>query len=160
VAKEIERKFLVRGDSWRSGVARSTPYEQGYIPTDKSATVRVRIAGDHGFLTIKGPTVGMTRDEFEYEIPKPDARQMLDTLCGSTVAKVRHLFEHGGHTWEIDEFLGRNEGLIVAEIELESETARFDRPEWVGEEVTLDRRYFNASLAQAPYSTWGRPSTG
>jgi adenylate cyclase len=154
MATEIERKFLVRGDAWK---AQGTPerYRQGYLRTAGSATVRVRVAGERGFLTIKGPTRGMTRSEFEYPIPLADARALLDSLCERPqIEKLRYRIPLGAHTWEVDEFLGDNAGLVVAEIELGSEDEPFDRPAWLGEEVTADPRYRNAALAQRPYRTW------
>jgi adenylate cyclase len=154
MANEIERKFLVRGDAWRE---QGTPerFRQGYLRTAGPATVRVRIAGDRGFLTIKGPTSGMTRSEYEYPIPLADAEALLDTLCARPqIEKLRTRIPSGAHTWEVDEFLGDNAGLVVAEIELRSEDEAFDRPAWLGEEVTADPRYRNAALAQRPYRRW------
>lgn len=152
--KEIERKFLLRGDAWRASAGEGTSYQQGYLSTDLARTVRVRLAGERGALTVKGPSVGATRDEFEYAIPAVDARTMLDHLCEHTIEKTRYVIEHLGHTWEVDEFHGANAGLVVAEIELASEAETFARPAWVGEEVTADPRYFNSNLAVAPFSTW------
>jgi CYTH domain-containing protein len=152
--KEIERKFLVTGDGWRERSTASA-FRQGYLSTVKERTVRVRVVGDRGTLTIKGITVGATRSEFEYPIPIADARTMLDELCERPIIeKTRHVLEFGGHTWEVDEFGGVNAGLIVAEIELEHEEQPFDRPPWIGEEVTADPRYFNANLIEHPYTTW------
>ncbi len=151
---EIERKFLVRGGGWR---AQGTPerYRQGYLRTAGPATVRVRIAGEHGFLTIKGPTLGITRSEFEYEIPLADAQALLDTLCDRPqIEKLRYRIAAGAHTWEVDEFLGDNAGLVVAEIELGAEDEPFERPEWLGDEVTADPRYRNSALARRPYRSW------
>jgi adenylate cyclase len=155
VAKEIERKFLLRGDAWRGLAGAGTRYQQGYLCTDEARTVRVRLAGERGWLTVKGPTVGATRDEFEYEIPAADARSMLERLCEHAVEKTRYRIAHQGHTWEVDEFGGANAGLVVAEIELASEGEAFARPEWVGDDVTGDPRYYNASLALSPFTTWG-----
>lgn len=150
---ETERKFLLRSDAWR-GVA-GKAYRQGYLST--RPTVRVRVAGDQGFITIKGPPAGYSRAEYEYEIPASDAAEMLKTLCLSPViAKTRYRVAHAGHVWEIDEFEGQNAGLIVAEIELESPDAQFEFPDWVGEEVTGDPRYNNSSLVDWPYSKWGQ----
>jgi CYTH domain-containing protein len=151
---EIERKFLVTGDEWRDSAA-SFEFRQGYLSTVKERTVRVRVAGDRGTLTIKGLTVGATRREFEYDIPLGDARTLLDELCEQPlIEKTRHAVEMEGFTWEIDEFSGVNAGLIVAEIELDHEDQGFPRPPWLGEEVTDDPRYFNANLIHSPYSTW------
>ena len=149
---EIERKFLVVGDAWRAAPA--VPYAQGYLNRDKARTVRVRVVRDQAWLTIKGVSVGATRAEFEYPIPVADAEQVLALCDGPVIRKTRRVIEHAGATWEVDEFQGDNAGLVVAEIELPSEDAAFQRPAWLGDEVTHDARYFNSSLATAPYSTW------
>lgn len=156
MAKEIERKFLVRSDAWRADARPGVPYVQGYLATEPKATVRVRVAGDRGYLTVKGKATGATRDEFEYEVPEGDARQMLE-LCGARVEKTRYLVPHRGHDWEVDVFGGENDGLVVAEIELRSETEEFARPAWAGEDVTSDHRYANASLSRQPYASWKKP---
>jgi CYTH domain-containing protein len=154
VSTEIERKFLINGDAWR-GVGTSTVFRQGYLSTVKERTVRVRAAGDQGSITIKGITIGATRTEFEYPIPLVDADAMLDELCERPIIeKTRHVVEVDGTTWEIDEFAGVNEGLIVAEVELDSVDQKFTRPEWIGDEVTDDPRYFNANLISHPYNEW------
>ena len=151
---EIERKFLLNGDDWRS-LARASRYCQGYISSDRERTVRVRTCDNKGFLTIKGVNTGASRLEFEYEIPLADAELMLDTLCiGPLIEKNRFRIRIGQFTWEIDEFLGENAGLIIAEIELEREDQSFDKPPWIGREVTGDPRYYNSSLSLRPYSTW------
>lgn len=152
MATEIERKFLVCNDHWRT--QHGVRYSQGYLNRDRERTVRVRIAGDRGFLTIKGRSVGASRAEFEYEIPLADAQEMLALCDGPLVEKVRHLVPHAGMTWEVDEFLGDNAGLVVAELELNSEDQPFERPDWLGEEVTSDPRYFNSTLATQPFSRW------
>lgn len=149
---EIERKFLVVGDDWRA--APGVAYAQGYLNRDKARTVRVRIVQDAAWLTVKGASVGATRAEFEYPIPLDDARQLLALCDGPLVRKTRRVVEHAGARWEIDEFEGDNAGLVVAEIELASEDTPFDPPPWLGAEVTHDPRYFNSSLAAAPYATW------
>jgi CYTH domain-containing protein len=154
VGKEIERKFLVVDDAWR-GQGTATMFRQGYLSTVKERTVRVRAAGEDGWLTIKGITVGVTRTEFEYPIPIDDANAMLDELCEQPIIeKVRHVVEFDGTTWEIDEFSGVNKGLIIAEVELGSDDEKFTSPDWLGEEVTDDPRYFNANLVAHPYSAW------
>ena len=154
MAVEIERKFLVVDDAWR-GLGPATTFRQGYLSTVKERTVRVRVAGNQGTLTIKGITVGATRAEYEYSIPVGDANAMLDELCERPIIeKTRHVVDHDGTTWEIDEFAGVNEGLVVAEVELEHEDATFARPDWIGDEVTDDPRYFNANLIAHPFSTW------
>lgn len=154
MATEIERKFLVKGDEWRS-LATGTLYRQGYIRTASKTTVRVRVVGDKGYLTIKGKTQGTSRAEFEYPIPVEDAREMLDTLCDRPlIEKKRYKINRGDVTWEIDEFAGDNQGLIVAEVELTDENQSIELPDWIGEEVSHDPRYFNANLAQHPFSQW------
>ena len=154
MGKEIERKFLVRGDGWRS-LAKGTAYRQGYLNSAKERTVRIRKIDDRAFLTIKGLTVGATRAEYEYEIPVADCDAMLDALAEKPIIeKKRYKIPLEGLTWEIDEFFGDNTGLIVAEVELESEGQTFRKPEWVGEEVTADPRYFNSNLIKHPYSKW------
>jgi CYTH domain-containing protein len=154
MAQEIERKFLLAGEGWR-GLAEGIAYRQGYLCAGKERSVRVRIAGDRGFLTIKGATIGAARSEYEYEIPLTDAREMLDALCPQPqIEKKRYSIPYRGFIWEIDEFFGLNQGLIVAEIELEREDQPFERPNWIGEEVTGDTRYYNAALCAAPYTTW------
>jgi adenylate cyclase len=151
---EIERKFLLQGDAWRS-LAAGIRYRQGYLSSAKERTVRVRTAGDAAFLTIKGLATGATRAEYEYAIPLEDGNEMLDTLAEQPlIEKVRYTIAHGNAVWEIDEFLGENQGLVVAEVELSSEDQPFDRPEWLGEEVTGDPRYYNSSLVAHPYSRW------
>jgi adenylate cyclase len=155
VATEIERKFLVRDDSWRAQAGAGKPYRQGYLESGTAASVRVRVAGDRGSLNIKGATLSVTRTEYEYEIPVQDAEEMLATLCvRPIIAKRRHFVDFAGHTWEIDVFEGENEGLIIAEIELERADEPFERPPWVGEEVSDDPRYYNVSLVRHPYKDW------
>jgi CYTH domain-containing protein len=154
VATEIERKFLVVDDAWRAR-STGTAFRQGYLSTVKERTVRVRAAGNCGYLTIKGITVGAVRSEFEYEIPRAEADQMLDELCERPlIEKTRYEIEVDALTWEIDVFTGVNDGLIVAEIELEDEAQEIDLPEWVGVEVTDDPRYFNSNLIAHPFSEW------
>lgn len=150
---EIERKFLVREGSWRGGKA--VGFRQGYLNTAKERIVRVRTIGDRAYLTIKGITVGASRLEFEYEIPVADAEELLDELCEKPlIEKNRYTVEYGGLAWEVDEFLGENQGLVVAEVELQSEDQRYERPEWLGDEVTGDPRYFNSNLIANPYTRW------
>lgn len=154
--REIERKFLVRGTAWRTHDP--TRMRQGYLSTDPDRTVRVRLDGERGVLTIKGRSEGAVRAEYEYEIPAADANRLLGMTLPSLVEKLRHRVEHHGYVWEVDEFLGANAGLVVAELEVEDESA-FERalarpPDWLGREVTDDVRYVNAKLAQQPFSTW------
>ncbi len=153
MALEIERKFLVTGTGWRE--AAGVHYAQGYLNRDKHRTVRVRVAGEAAFLTIKGLTQGATRAEFEYPIPVADAQALLLLCEGPLIEKTRYVLQVGQTTWEVDEFHGENAPLVVAEVELPSEDAAFDRPDWLGEEVTQDARYFNASLSQLPFQRWG-----
>jgi len=151
---EIEKKFLLTGTEWKQ-LATGTAYRQGYLNSVKERTVRVRTINDQGFLTIKGVSVGATRLEYEYEIPLEDANALLDELCEKPlIEKNRYKINFSGFTWEVDEFFGENDGLVVAEIELESEDQAFDKPEWVGEEVTGDSRYFNSNLINNPYTKW------
>ena len=149
---EIERKFLVSGDAWRAAPGRA--YAQGYLNRDKQRTVRVRIVEQEAWITVKGASAGATRAEFEYAIPVDDARQLLALCDGPQVRKIRRELRLGAHLWEIDEFQGDNAGLVVAEIELHAEDEAFERPAWLGAEVTHDPRYFNSNLAAAPYATW------
>lgn len=152
MAIEIERKFLVIGDAWRD--APPVFYSQGYLNRDKARTVRVRIAGEEAFLTIKGTSVGARRAEFEYPIPLWDARELLALCEQPLIEKNRRKILHEGFIWEIDEFLGENLGLVVAEIELPAEDAAFTKPDWVGAEVTDDARYFNSNLSRTPFTRW------
>jgi CYTH domain-containing protein len=152
MAIEIERKFLVTGNEWKQGVA--THFSQGYLNRDKTRTVRVRVAGDKAFLTIKGISTRFSREEFEYEIPDEDAVAMLNLCDGPVIQKIRYVIIHNGFKWEVDEFLGANFGLVVAEIELDYVDQPFECPTWIGEEVTDDARYFNSNLATMPYSKW------
>lgn len=152
---EIERKFLVKDDSWWSAVSHSTQIRQAYLGPVSKASVRIRLEGDKANINIKSATLGMERMEYEYPIPKHEALEMLDNLCDRPqIAKNRHRVEYAGHTWEIDEFFGDNLGLIVAEIELESVDQVFDMPQWVGKEVTDDKRYYNVNLVKHPYKNW------
>ena len=152
---ETERKFLVRSEAFRSEVTESHRISQGYIAHDGGNTVRVRILDDKGILTIKGPTNGMSRAEWEIEIPLRDAEDLMRLTKSGRIEKVRHIVPAGnGRVWEVDEFLGENAGLIMAEIELGSEDEAFERPSWLGEEVTGDRRYYNSYLSKVPFGTW------
>ena len=151
---EIERKFLVQGEAWR---AQGTPVllRQGYLSAQPERTVRVRIEGERAVLTIKSKNVGAARGEWEYPIPVADAAELLDRLCERPlIEKYRRRIPFAGFVWEVDEFLGDNAGLVVAEIELPAEDAAFDKPDWVGMEVTQDLRYLNSNLIKHPYSTW------
>ena len=153
---EIERKFLVQGDVWRSEAHKSTRLRQGYLQTDARRNVRVRIKGDGAKLTVKGKIEGslVERLEFEYDIPMDDAAQMLALCMDSPIDKTRHEVKLGGFLWEIDEFHGANDGLIVAEIELPDRDTVFERPAWLDDEVSEDARYLNSNLVARPFSTW------
>ncbi|MEN7973069.1 MAG: CYTH domain-containing protein [Verrucomicrobiota bacterium] len=154
MAVEIERKFLVAGDSWKAAASDGVLCRQGYLASEPEKTVRVRIIGGQAFLTIKGATTGISRSEFEYEIPVADAVELLK-LCGDAIVeKTRYFVGHGGMVWELDVFSGANEGLVLAELELESEEQPFDLPDWAGKEVSGDIRYYNAYLARHPFATW------
>jgi adenylate cyclase len=154
MAQEIERKFLVKGNAWKEGV-QGIRYRQGYLSSQAERTVRVREAGDKAYLTIKGLSAGASRSEYEYSIPLQDAREMLDTLCEQPlIDKVRYKIPHKGHIWEVDVFAAENSGLVVAEIELQSENETFELPDWVSDEVTHDARYFNSSLSKYPFRNW------
>ena len=154
MGKEIERKFLVTSEAWRA-LAQGTMYRQGYLNSFKERTVRIRTVGEKAFLTIKGITVGATRAEYEYEIPFGECNAMLDTLAEKPIIeKKRYKIKHAGLTWEVDEFFGENAGLIVAEVELESEDQKIDKPEWIGNEVSGDPRYFNSNLIKHPFTKW------
>jgi len=154
LGQEIEKKFLVTGDSWRRG-AHGSLYRQGYLSTLKERIVRVRTFDKRGFLTVKGVATGISRAEYEYEIPFKDAEEMLDTLCERPlIEKERCRVELEGMVWEIDVFLGENTGLVLAEVELASATQQFPLPDWIGEEVSEDPRYFNANLVKHPFSQW------
>jgi adenylate cyclase len=145
---EIERKFLVKNPSWRALVETSQSCTQGYVNLKGNGSIRIRLMGDKGFLTIKGPREGIRRSEFEYEIPIEDATSLLDSFCDAAViSKIRHELTYEGNLWEIDEFLDENKGLTLAEVELESEDQSVILPDWVGKDVSEDERFFNARLA-------------
>ena len=154
MAKEIERKFLI-DMSYVNELSGGRRISQGYISTSDKTVVRVRIKGDEAFLTLKGEIKGFTCSEYEYQIPLADAEKIIDELCSDgTVDKTRYEVAHGGHTWEIDVFHGKNEGLAVAEVELQDESENIELPKWVVREVTGDVKYFNVSLLNNPYSKW------
>ncbi len=152
---EIERKFLLRNESWRTVAHHSERLRQGYLNNETHCSVRVRTSPDRAWMNIKGVTIGAQRQEFEYEIPLADAHAMLDTLSvNPLIEKVRYFVNRGRHVWEIDEFEGDNAGLVVAEIELEHPDEKFEKPDWVGEEITHDVRYYNTSLSRHPFKAW------
>ncbi|WEJ61596.1 CYTH domain-containing protein [Thiomicrorhabdus lithotrophica] len=159
MAREIERKFLLKDQDWKALAHQKTHFAQGYLNdiADKSSksSVRVRIEGDKANMNIKSLEIGLSRDEYEYEIPLEDGQRILATLAtGPVIEKVRYLVKVGNHTWEIDEFFGENEGLIVAEVELKSEDEKFEIPCWAGREVTEEVRFYNISLSKTPYNSW------
>ena len=158
---EIERKFSVRGEGWRTAAERVQPMAQGYLNNSgviedgsQKASVRVRIEGDVAYLNIKSRELGRSRQEFDYPIPVEDARALLALCVGGRIEKRRHLVRYRGHLWEVDEFLGDNAGLVVAEIELDHPDEAFERPDWLGAEVTDEQRYYNLALAARPYAQW------
>ncbi len=155
MATEIERKFLLKNDAWRDDVVKHIEFKQGYLVGSEKASVRIRIEGDKANINIKGATLGIVRSEFEYEIPLQDANELLDGLCDQPfIDKVRHYVYIGKHEWEIDEFKGENQGLVVAEIELADENEAFDKPLWLGDEVSSDKRYYNSMLVKNPFKNW------
>ena len=154
---EIERKFLVRDQSWRENARDPMRIRQGYIVGGADASVRVRVSGERAWLNLKSATVSVSRAEFDYPIPLADAERILEELCVKPlIEKTRYFVDHANHCWEVDVFEGDNAGLVVAEIELGSEDERFEHPAWVGEEVSQDVRYYNAALVKHPYSSWRR----
>lgn len=152
--REIERKFLLKSDAWRSQVRESRQMSQGYLASGGNVSVRVRIAGHEAWLNIKAGGFVRSRQEYEYPLPLDEARELLALAEGPLVEKTRHYVEHGALTWEIDEFHGDNAGLVVAELELDSEDADFARPPWLGVEVSELRRYYNVCLVKHPYCAW------
>ena len=155
MATEIERKFLILNQDWQEYTKSELHIVQGYLATNEFSSTRIRIQNDKANINIKSATLGITRTEFEYSIPFDDARLMLDDLCiKPVIEKTRFTVEHMNHTWEIDVFSGDNEGLIVAEIELSSPDEAFEKPSWIGEEVSNDARYYNACLVNNPYKNW------
>lgn len=157
--QEIERKFLLANDAWRRGVNHHESMRQGYLAANPACSIRVRVVGDRAYLNIKSATLGVARHEFDYPVPVGEAEELLDLFCrGRCLEKVRHYVPNGAHTWEIDVFAGANAGLVVAEIELASIDEAFERPTWLGAEVSSDRRYYNSCLVDHPYSSW-KPGT-
>ncbi len=155
MAKEIERKFLVRATGWQENIIKEKKIKQGYIFSSPEKTLRVRIANDKAFLTLKGKTHNISRDEFEYDLPLEDAEQMLAQYCeNNIIQKIRYYILFAGKEWTIDLFEGHNKGLILAEIELENEDETIEIPQWIIKEVSFDERYFNAYLSKYPFTTW------
>lgn len=155
MAIEVEHKFLLANDNWRALTSDSVAYRQGYLSSEANSSIRIRISDTQAWLNIKSATIGNQRHEYEYAIPLSDANEMLDTLCRKPlIEKVRHFVKYDKHLWEIDEFKGANEGLIIAEVELSSTQETFSRPDWLGQEVTYDLRYYNNNLSRYPFTTW------
>ncbi len=154
MAQEIERQYLVASDAWRTEAGSGEHILQGYLSVEAERTVRVRLRAGRARLTVKGPNVGPTRTEFEYEVPVADAEEILDLCLRPVIRKTRHLVERDGVRWEIDVFEDDNAGLVLAEVELDDADARPELPEWIGEDVTGDARYYNANLVRSPYRTW------
>jgi len=159
MAREIERKFLLKDDRWKALAFKQTHFAQGYLndisQAGSKSSVRVRIEGEQANMNIKSLEIGLSRDEYEFSIPLPDAKKMLATLMvGPVIEKIRYLVTIGKHTWEIDEFLGENEGLVVAEVEIASEQEKIDIPDWAGREVTEEVRFYNISLSKRPFNEW------
>jgi CYTH domain-containing protein len=152
---EIERRFHLKSDAWR-GLAEGEWLKQGYLSVEPERTVRVRVKGDQAWLTLKSNISAVSRHEFEYPIPLADAETMLSTMCPMLVEKKRYRIPLGGHVFEVDEFFGQNAGLVLAEVELAGEEETYPRPDWLGDEVTLDTRYTNAYLSKHPWPTWGK----
>lgn len=157
MAKEIEKKFLLKNDAWRTSVQRSRQFIQGYLVGSEKASVRVRLEGEQAFINIKSATLDVTRDEYEYPIPVSDAQEMLARLCDKPlIAKIRHDVMVENKKWEVDEFQEENAGLIVAEVELCAVDEVFVMPPWAGKEVSADKRYYNVCLVKQPYSSWDK----
>jgi adenylate cyclase len=152
---EIERKFRVANDAWRAQVRSRRLLRQGYLANTSKASVRVRIDEEQGWLSVKAMRSGMSREEYEVKIARGEAAEMLERLCaGFAIEKWRHLVDYAGHTWEVDEFLAENAGLVIAEIELDREDEAFEQPPWLGEEITHDERFYNVRLSERPYRHW------
>jgi adenylate cyclase len=151
---EIERKFLVANSDWKNNISTATLIQQGYLNSTPKRTVRVRISGEKGYLTIKGKTINTTRAEFEYEIPLLEAQELIKLCERPFIDKTRYEVVENGNCWEIDVFIGENKGLTVAEIELESEGQEFTLPKWLGKEVSHEAKYYNASLIKVPFKNW------
>ena len=154
MAHEIERKFLLANQDWRALLTGSFLLKQGYLSTTQKSTVRLRVKSDKAMLTVKSKNTGIRRSEFEYEIPIRDAEEMLQLCQTPLIEKTRYTITIGKHIWEIDEFSGANSGLLVAEIELDTEEESFEKPAWVGEEVSTDARYYNSNLVAHPFTQW------
>ena len=154
MGKEIEKKFLIKNQDYKK-LSKGITVKQGYLSRDPDQVVRVRVYGSKGFITVKGKNIGTVRSEYEYEIPFGDAEEIIDILCERPIIeKYRYHIEMSGFVWEVDQFLGENEGLIIAEIELPAEDTPFPKPDWIGEEVSGDPKYFNSNLVKRPFKNW------
>ena len=154
---EIERKFLVDYNKWKQlAKPNGTHFRQGYVLSDDNRTIRIRITDQHAYITFKGASSGITRKEFEYKIPIDEGLELIDGFALSEVEKIRYCIEYEGKTWEVDEFSGKNAGLILAEIELLREDEEFEKPDWVSIEVSDEERYYNACLAVYPFADWAK----
>jgi adenylate cyclase len=159
MGREVERKYLVKGEAWRRA-GHGVRHRQGYLSTDPDRSVRVRVAGNEAFITVKGKSKGAARDEYEYTIPIGDAKKMLRTLCVKPlIEKTRYVIKDGERKWEIDKFARENKGLVIAELETDDDSRQIEKPDWVGDEVTGDPRYFNLNLVRHPFSEWRRRSS-
>lgn len=159
MADEIERKFLVKSDHWQTGIVRTRSIKQGYLANTDECSIRVRVSGQDGYISVKSAGLDIARKEYEYPIPLSDADEMLDRFCGGNkIEKIRHHIEYMGHEWEVDVFEGDNQGLVVAEVELGTVDEEVSLPGWIGIEVSGDPRYLNSNLATAPFNQW--KSTG
>jgi len=155
---EIERKYLVDHEQWQQlEKPRGTPFKQGYLLNEENRTIRVRMTDEHGYITLKGPTQGFSRKEYEYTIPVSEAQELIANFALTTVQKTRYCIDYAGKTWEVDVFEGDNAGLIMAELELDDESETFDLPPWTTKEVTSDKRYYNGFLSRHPFKEWGAP---
>ena len=155
MATEIERKFLVTSDDWQASVFKKRRYTQGYLASDRQCSIRVRMTDEKAHLNIKSATLGITRSEYDYEIPLDDAKDLLANLCiKPLIEKTRYYVKYKDHTWEIDVFSGENKGLVIAEVELQSTDETFAKPGWLGDEVSDDPRYYNVCLVEHPYQQW------
>lgn len=155
MGKEIERKFLIKSGGWRQHASEGICYRQGYLANNDKCSIRVRMGGNQAFLNLKSATLTVTRTEFDYAIPLKDAEVLLEHFCPRPhIEKIRYTVQFAGYTWEIDVFEGENKGLIIAEIELRDVNESFERPDWLGEEVSDDPRYYNVCLAKHPFKDW------
>ncbi|CAN5910916.1 CYTH domain-containing protein [soil metagenome] len=152
---EIEHKYLVNAERWKQVTPfKIVPIRQAYLSKDPEKTIRIRVAGDKGFITIKGKSVGASRPEYEYEIPLAEAEELIKNFCNNLIEKTRHYVLYENKTWEVDIFDGLNSGLIVAEIELNAEDEEYSKPDWIDRDVTRDKKYANSNLTVNPFTSW------